>query len=182
MKVAITGTTGGLGSSLKYEFSRNPANEIIELNRPDFNLEDDFTSLPNDWDIFINNAYSEKFGFRQTELLYYLFEANKHRKCHIINIGSVSGDGDRQAVYQYAINKAALEKASTQLSLVESECKVSLIKPGRMKTKMTDHRDDYYRMQPGIVASTAVWMAHQLPEINIKSITVDVQNSNRKIK
>lgn len=180
--IAITGTEGGLGKALKVEFSRDPYNTIIELNRPQHDLDKDLDSYLVDFDIFINCAYSEKNGFAQTDLLYKVFEANKDKKCHIINIGSVSGDGDRHKVYPYGAHKSVLEKASIQLSLVEGPCKVSLIKPGRMKTKMTEHRSDYYRMDPSVVAATAVWMAHQLTEINIKSITVDVHNANRKIK
>ena len=179
--IAITGTDGGLGHAMKVEFSRNPHNTIIELNRPQHDLDRDLDSYLVECDIFVNCAYSEKSGFAQTELLYKLFEANKDKKCHIINIGSVSGDGDRMLVYPYGVHKSSLEKACTQLSLVESECKVSLIKPGRMKTRMTEHRTEYVRMDPSYVAAAAVWMTLQPTELIVKSLTLDVHNSNRKI-
>ena len=179
MKVAITGTDGGLGRALKVEFSRNPHNTIIDLNRPEHDLTKNLDTYLVPFDLFINCAYSDVNGFAQTELLYKLFKENKNKFCHIINIGSVSGDGDRMLLYPYGVHKSSLEKACTQLSLVESDCKVSLIKPGRMKTMMTDHRDAYYRMDPSYVAAAAVWMAHQPKELNIKSLTIDVHNANK---
>lgn len=184
MKVAITGTNGGLGNALKVEFGKSPLVEIIELNRPDFDITFKssrafISSVP--FDLFVNCAYAEDDGFAQTELLYDLFDANKDRECHIINVGSVSGDGDRHKVYPYGPHKSALEKASTQLSLVDGPCKVSLIKPGRMKTKMTDHRNEFYRMEPSIVAAAVVWMAYQPKELNVKSMTYDVHNANRTL-
>jgi len=183
MKVAITGTTGGLGSALVQAFQREYLfGEVIELNRPEYTVGLDESRLFNvDFDIFINNAYSDHNGFAQVELLYGLYELNKHRECHIINIGSVSGDGDRHKVYPYGVHKAALEKASTQLSLVDGPCKVSLVKPGRMNTKRTEHRKEYYRIDPIIVARTVLWVATQPKEINVKSITVDAHNANRKL-
>jgi hypothetical protein len=181
MKIAITGTDGGLGHAMKVEFSRNPHNTIIELNRPEHDLTKNLDSYLVPFDVFVNCAYSDECGFAQTELLYKLFEANKNKECHIINIGSVSGDGDRMLVYPYGVHKSSLEKACSQLSLVESSCKVSLIKPGRMKTRMTEHRSEYLRMDPSYVAAAAIWMVHQPKELNIKSLTIDVHNSNTKI-
>ena len=181
-RIYITGTSGGLGSAIKHELEPSLFVEVVDLNLPDYDLEGDLDRFLVDFDVFINCAYSQDAGFAQTELLYRLFEANKHRDCQIINIGSVSADGDRKEVNQYAIHKAALEKACSQLSLIESECRVSLIKPGRMKTRMTDHRSEFYRMDPQHVAKAIVWMMETPKELNVKSLTLDVHNSNRKIK
>ena len=183
MRIAITGTTSGLGKALVQALQHayyNP--EIIELNRPTIDLERSTAQIidkAGDFDLFINNAHST---FQQTELLYDLFEAHKDRKCDIITVGSVSADGDRKEVNRYAIEKASIDKATAQLQMIESECRVSVIKPGRMKTPMTDHRDEFYRMDPEEVADTIILM-FQLPRsLIIKTITIDVHNSNRKIK
>jgi len=169
MNVYITGTTRGLGRALKKEFTKLKMN-VVGLDRPDYNLKILDSYVRDDFAIYINNAQHE---FSQTELLYKLVEANKHRECHIINIGSVSSDGDRKAVNRYAVYKTALEKACQQLSIINSKCKISLIKPGRMKTNMTDHIDAD-KMDPREVARTIVWVAMQPKHINIKSMSVDL--------
>ena len=168
LKFYITGTRGGLGSAIaKKLHMRFPFDDIQSLNRPEYELKD---INKNDFDVFINCSHYE---FNQTELLYRLFEANKDRECHIISIGSVSSDGDRKSINKYAIEKAALEKACQQLSLVSDKCKVSLIKPGRINTKMVKHIDSK-KMEPEEVAKAVVWVATQPKHINIKSLTIDI--------
>ena len=179
--IAITGTRGGLGSELARFYSLSGW-KVIQLDRPYFDITDPDMSIVPDFDVFVNNAYDEQNGFAQTDLLYKVYEQHKDRDCMIINVGSVSGDGDRHKVYPYGAHKAVLEKASTQLSLVENPCKVCLIKPGRMFTPMTEHRAEYYRMPPIDIVKAIDFMIHQPNEITIKSITVDVHNANRKIK
>jgi NADP-dependent 3-hydroxy acid dehydrogenase YdfG len=179
--IAITGTTSGLGSELARFYSLSGW-IVFQLDRPYFDITAPDMNIIPDFDVFVNNAYDEQNGFAQSDLLYKVYEQHKDRDCMIINVGSVSGDGDRQKVYPYGAHKAVLEKASTQLSLVENPCKVCLVKPGRMKTKMTDHRAEFFRMPPIDVVKAIDFMIHQPKEITIKSITVDVHNANRKIK
>ena len=166
MKVYITGTTSGLGKALLEFFP-----DAFSLNKPHFDLAKDISPfIKDDFDIYINNAH---YAFAQTRLLYALFEKNKHRNCHIISIGSVSSDGDRKTINQYAVEKTALEKASSQLSLIESHCKVSLIKPGRMKTKMVKHIKGVKKMKASEVASLVNFVASQPRHLNVKNITLD---------
>jgi NADP-dependent 3-hydroxy acid dehydrogenase YdfG len=179
-KIVITGTTGGLGSELARYFSLRQW-EVYDMNRPYFDINDPDLSILPDFVVFINNAYDAEHGFAQVDLLYKVYEQHKDRECMIINVGSVSGDGDRHKFYPYGAHKSALEKASIQLSLVENPCKVCLIKPGRMHTKMTEHRQEYYRMPPIDVVKAIDFMINQPKEITIKSITVDVHNANKKV-
>ena len=169
MRVYITGSTKGLGKALKKEFSKIKF-EVVGLDRPEYDLSNTDSYVKDDFVIYINNAHYE---FAQTDLLYKLVEANKDRQCHIINIGSVSSDGDRKAVNRYAIHKTALEKACTQLSLVNSKCKISLIKPGRIDTDMIKETIAP-KMDPREVARAIVWTAIQPRHINIKSMSVDI--------
>jgi NAD(P)-dependent dehydrogenase (short-subunit alcohol dehydrogenase family) len=90
--------------------------------------------------VYINNAY---YNFAQTNLLYDLYEANKHRKCQIINIGSVSSDTERDAINPYVVHKLALDRACMQLQLQDTDCKVILVKMGRMDTPLVAHRVGY---------------------------------------
>lgn len=173
-KIYVTGGSKGLGKEICGVLQRNYLfSEVISLSRDNgYDLRknlDDF--VKDDFEVYVNNAQS---GFAQTELLYKLFEANKHRECHIINIGSVSGDGDRKTVNPYAVEKAALEKATTQLQLVPSECRVSLLKPGRMHTEMVGHIDAP-KLHPYTVAYLINTIVDQPSDVLIKSITVDVK-------
>lgn len=172
MKIYVTGTTSGLGQAIKDEIKKTyiyPT--IIDLNKPDYDLSLNLDNyIKDDFDVYINNAH---YSFAQTELLYKLVEVNKNRECHIINIGSVSSDGDRKIVNHYAIEKTALEKACTQLSLINSKCKISLVKPGRMNTKMVKHIDAP-KLDTKEVARVILWMINQPRHINIKSISVDI--------
>ena len=174
-KIYITGTRGGLGSAIMSKLTLTyPYQDIIELNRPEHDLsrvDGNLDSLvKDDFRIYVNCSHYE---FSQVELLYRLFDHNKDRKCHIINIGSVSSDGDRKAINPYAIQKAALEKACQQLSLISDKCKVSLVKPGRMNTKMVEHIDAP-KMDTATVAESVNWIATQPEHINIKSLTIDI--------
>lgn len=174
MKVYITGTTRGLGRALAKDFTKAKF-KVTGLNRPEYDLTN-YTDgnldkfVKDDFDIYINNA---QYEFAQTELLYRLFENNKDRKCHIINIGSVSSDGDRKAINKYAIAKTALEKACTQLSLIGGRCKVSLIKPGRMNTQMIETTEGA-KLDPREVSRAVVWTAIMPNYINIKSMSIDI--------
>jgi len=176
MKIFVTGVSGGLGN----ELYQNLVGDVVGLARKDFDIStddgiDDIVDLVTDeeFDVFINCAYD---GYGQTDLLYQLFRANADRKCHIINVGSVSSDGDRMNINEYAVAKSALEKASTQLSLIESKCKVSLIKPGRMNTKMVAHQN-VPKMSPSRIATAIQFMIDQPAGINIKSLTIDLQSN-----
>jgi NAD(P)-dependent dehydrogenase (short-subunit alcohol dehydrogenase family) len=177
MKIIITGHTSGLGKSLYDDLSEK--HDVIGLSRQNgHNLSIDLASfMIDDFDVYINNAYH---AYAQTDLLYQLFDKNKYRECTIINIGSVSADGNRDAVNEYAIHKAALEKACSQLQLIDSECKVVHLKLGRMNTPMTDHKSEYPRMDTKYIANAIKWMIDQPNDILIKNLTLDIMHSRRK--
>lgn len=177
MKIVITGHTSGLGKSLYQKFSKDY--DVIGLSRTNgydlsLNLEPFITQ---DFDIFINNAYHK---YSQVDVLYGLFDRNKYKSCTIINVGSVSADGNKDTINEYAIHKSALEKACTQLQLIDSECKVVHLKLGRMNTPMTEHRKEYPRMDTDYIADTVEWIVKQPKDILIKNLTLDIMHSRRK--
>lgn len=174
MKVIITGSTGGLGSALVKTFQDC---EILCLDRINgFDLNKNIDDFVNDtFDVFINNAHS---GFQQTNLLYKLFEKNKSRYCIIVNIGSVSSDGNKDYINEYAVHKASLEKACLQLQLIDSECKVSLVKLGRTNTPMVANRIGYPKMDPNYISQSIRWLVEQPKNIVIKNLTIDQRHSN----
>lgn len=177
MKIRITGHTNGLGSCLYERLKEN--NEVIGMSRSNgYDLsvcEDQFVFA--DFDVYINNAYH---AYAQTNLLYKLFEKNKYRYCSIINIGSVSADGNKDVVNEYAIHKASLEKACSQLQLVDSNCKVVHLKIGRMNTRMTDHLSEYPRIDVSRISDAVEWIISQPKNIVVKNLTLDIMHSRRK--
>lgn len=177
MKIVITGHTSGLGKALYNLLSKD--HEVISLSRQNgYDLSKGLDKfLIDDFDVYINNAYHD---FSQTKLLYQLFEKNKYRDCSIINVGSVSADGNRDTVNEYAVHKASLEKACLQLQLIDTNCKIIHLKLGRMNTPMTDHRSEYPRIETDYIANTIEWVMGQPKDILIKNMTLDIMNSRRK--
>lgn len=176
MKAAITGTTRGLGCSLSRHFQREMVfGEIVRIDRPDFDITKDqekIVEISKGCEVFVNNAHS---GYAQTELLYQLFEANRDRNCVLLNIGSVSADGDRKDVNPYAIQKKALDAACTQLQLVPSKCKVIQIKLGRMETDMVAHIDAP-KMNLDFVSRSIVDVTRMcFGNAYVKTITIDIK-------
>lgn len=169
--IYITGTTRGLGKALKHRFEiEYPFEEIIGLNRPEYDLNNVKKLLKTNFDIYILNAHYE---WSQVELLYDLFEANKNRQCQIAVIGSVSADGDRKEVNRYAIQKKALDAACTQLQLVPSKCMITQFKFGRIDTDLVKDKSGP-KIDP-LDASRLVYDTLQMNSKNhyIKSITID---------
>jgi NADP-dependent 3-hydroxy acid dehydrogenase YdfG len=179
MKIVITGHTSGLGKTLYNILSKD--HEVVGLSRQNgYDLSKNLDAfLVDDFDVYINNAY---YDYSQTTLLYKLFEKNKYRDCAVINVGSVSADGNRDMVNEYAVHKASLEKACLQLQLIDTSCKVVHLKLGRMNTPMTDHRREYPRMETNYIANTVEWLMNQPKDILIKNLTIDIMNSRRKKK
>lgn len=171
MKISITGHTSGLGQSL-YDHWNSVGHTITGYSRENnYSLEDGIEKISQDvsFDVFVNNAY---YSFKQVELLYKLYEKNKNRNCIILNIGSASSDGNVDRIKPYAIEKLALEKACLQLQFNSTNCKVLLLKPGRMKTKMVEHITDS-KLELQSVVTAIDWMINHPPEIIIRSLTID---------
>jgi len=89
MKFFITGTRRGIG---KFLSNKLPTTQDV-----------------TEADVFINCKHD---GFEQVRLLY---EAAKIPGIKIINISSNSGDGIRNKVHPYAVEKIALDAANEQL-------------------------------------------------------------------
>ena len=170
-KVYITGTTRGLGKALEDRYVLQNY-QVVGLNRPGYNLSNIQPYVKDDFDTYIINAH---YGYAQVDLLYELFEANKDRACDIIVIGSVSADGDRKQVNQYAIQKKALDAACTQLQLVKSRCRITQVKLGRMDTDLVSHIDAR-KMKPKDIAHQ-IYLMDSMNQNNcfVKTITIDIK-------
>jgi hypothetical protein len=130
MKVAITGHTLGLGRACYIHYGTNAVG-FSRGNGYDINNPADIIKDSTDCDIFINNAYD---GFAQVNLLYELIKTFKGK---IINISSNSSTGVKNKVWPYSVHKAALDKASEQLS--HNGYDVSNIRFGYIDTARIKH-------------------------------------------
>lgn len=177
MKIVITGHTSGLGKALYDKLSSD--HKVVGLSRSNgYDLSVNTSQfVTDDFDIFINNAYH---AYSQVDLLYQVFDKNKYRDCIIINVGSVSADGNKDIVNEYAVHKAALEKACSQLQLIDTDCRVVHLKIGRMRTPMSDHRKHYPRMEPSYIADSIEWVINQPKNILVKNLTLDIMHSRRE--
>lgn len=150
MKIAITGTSQGLGQHLKQVFEL-PGHDVLEFNRSngyDIKQPGKIVQEAKDCDLFINNAYD---GYGQVDLLYALADAweNKENK-FIINIGSeqtrrwsnhmATGiepfdwrEGQRSI--QYRSHKLSLTEASHYLYQVITWPQIMLVDIGMLDTQ-----------------------------------------------
>ena len=178
--IALTGHTSGIGMAihdrlvnLGFEvrgFSRSSGYDITSKNQVDALLAE-----IGDCSIFINNAAQD---WAQIDLLYRIFDQWKELDKLIINIGSNSGDGNKSRAYKYAIEKAALDKATSQLNNIpNSRCRVTTIRPGWVKTPRIAHLENNEAMLDAIVIAGIIeWIVKMPKHIHIPNLTVVAKN------
>ena len=144
MKIAITGHNQGIGKAFAEHFTRE-GHTIVGISRSDGeNIRRTMhtASLIEPCDFFINNAIS---FYAQTELLFEVWHRwQPYKEVHYIwNIStklctetkdiSINGLTMRESM-QYRNQKMSLELAHEQLNAQSSNIKMSLIRPGSVKT------------------------------------------------
>lgn len=134
MKYAVTGHTQGIGKRLFERLSPN----VIGFSKStghDITVKENRNSIianAFDSNVFINNAYSD---FGQVDLLYELYDSWKNLNKIIVNIGSETTCGIKKHSHIYTAHKIALDKASEQLSHLNTYCKVINIRFGWVGTE-----------------------------------------------
>jgi len=138
MKIGITGTTSGIGKTI-----RQMPYEFAEFNRNDgdlHNVESVYEKL-KECDVFINNAWDNNC---QTKLLKFFIDKWSDMPKKIISIGSsVSTYQPSGAGYNdYVDLKRELRTAHCDIvNLKTSKCKSYLVNPGVTDTKLTKSRN-----------------------------------------
>ena len=145
MKIAITGHKKGIGKAFAEQLSSR-GHEIVGISRSDgenIRRVAHTASLIEPCDLFINNAISM---YAQTELLFEVWHRWQHsdHTHHIWNISTkvcewkkdkkINGLTMRDSM-QYRNQKMALELAHHQLDQQNSNIKMSLIRPGQVRTQ-----------------------------------------------
>jgi NAD(P)-dependent dehydrogenase (short-subunit alcohol dehydrogenase family) len=145
MKIAITGHKRGIGKAFAEQLSAR-GHKIVGISRSDgenIRRTAHTAGLIEPCDLFINNAISL---YAQTELLFEVWHRWKDIKetHHIWNISTklceldhdidIKGITFRESM-QYRNQKMALELAHHQLDFQPSNIKMSLIRPGDVRTQ-----------------------------------------------
>ena len=163
MKIGITGHTSGIGKAI---FEMYP--DSIGWSRSngyDIKKPDKIIRECKNLDVVINNAHD---GFAQIPFLYKLTNSFDGK---IINIGSVSGDGNKSRRHVYAVEKNALDKASEQLYYLGydiTNLRLGLTDTPRVNKPKWKGRE---KMPPEYVVSVIAWILEQ--PYRVKDITVD---------
>ena len=145
MKIAITGHKKGIGKAFAELLSAR-GHEIVGISRSDgenIRRTAHTASIIEKCDAFINNAISM---YAQTELLFEVWHRWQHSESihHIWNISTKLCERDKDTeikgltmreAMQYRNQKMALELAHRQLEAQPSKVKMTLIRPGSVKTQ-----------------------------------------------
>ena len=145
MKIAITGSSSGIGLAVKKELEADY--EIVCLDIAEGFDIDDLTTVGCilDADVFINNAFSKTNPEAQRLLFEAVYEEWKYTEKQIINVGSLSkyySPEDTVTFPRYTNAKKALNEAHCA-ALVQKDRKVRLtqICPGYTDTAMIEEWD-----------------------------------------
>lgn len=151
MKIAITGHKRGIGKEFARQLTKK-GHSIVGISRSDgenIRRVAHTASLIEPCDMFINNAISM---YAQTELLFEVWHRWQHSdQVHYIwNISTrvclwgedraIKGLTMRQSM-EYRNQKMSLELAHKQLEFQPSKTKMSLIRPGSVKTQSFSESD-----------------------------------------
>lgn len=151
MKIAITGSTAGIGLALS-NILRKHGHEIVELSRRlGYNIKSvpKVVNIIEDCDLFINNAQD---GYSQTELLFEVFnrwQDKSNKKIWVISTdltrmpSAIDIPGHTKLeVIKYRNQKLALEDACRQLQMLHL-VDILIIKPGAVATQEGQSADEF---------------------------------------
>ena len=152
----ITGHTSGIGKAIYERFGG------IGLSKScGFDIgSDSITPFIDDCDVFVNNAFSTKDPWAQTDLVY---QGKDKRQ---IVIGSNTTDQTKNFPHPYQSAKIALENACNQLFYQGYD--LTLLKPGYVDTPSVSSVKDR-KMTTHNIIEVIEWVL--LQEFRIKDIT-----------
>ena len=126
MKIAINGTSRGLGKYLTDVLSSYGEIVVVRSRLPDY---ESIINEVRDCDVFINNVHERFF---QVELLHALYRAWRLLDRHVVCIGSRAVNQNASVNSEYASAKVALQSAVDNYIIKDREkkCKLTVLNPG----------------------------------------------------
>lgn len=144
MKIAITGHSAGIGQALAKVYQEQ-GHEIVGLSRRNgYNIRSipKVAAMIEPCDMFINNA---QVGFAQTELLFEVWRLWQGQEKTIMVIGTMMTSmpvPHTPEMYEYLVQKNALDDACRQLMYKSFQPRIIQVKPGAVATQ-NNHNDKY---------------------------------------
>ena len=173
MKVLITGTSHGLGKTLKELLMLN-GYEIGELNSIDA-LSHQLTDIVNEFDVFINNKYSNTL---QSDLFEYVFNKWKYEKKTIVNIlsSALIFDGPNK---QYIEDKRHLENKTFQLRTFDKEVRIINVYPNTLESSYSVNNQKLKFSEVYSVINWVINLPHDIEifEIGISKTKLKIENT-----
>jgi hypothetical protein len=173
MKVLITGTSHGLGKTLKELLMLN-GYEIGELNSIDA-LSHQLTDIVNEFDVFINNKYSNTL---QSDLFEYVFNKWKYEKKTIVNIlsSALIFDGPNK---QYIEDKRHLENKTFQLRTFDKEVRIINVYPNTLESSYSVNNQKLKFSEVCSIINWVINLPHDIEifEIGISKTKLKIENT-----
>lgn len=173
MKVLITGTSHGLGKALKELLMLN-GYEIGELNSIDA-LSHQLTDIVNEFDVFINNKYSNTL---QSDLFEYVFNKWKYEKKTIVNIlsSALIFDGPNK---QYIEDKRHLENKTFQLRTFDKEVRIINVYPNTLESSYSVNNQKLKFSEVCSIINWVINLPHDIEifEIGISKTKLKIENT-----
>lgn len=164
MKIAITGSSRGIGLAISKRFEEQ-GHTIIGFNISNgwdvgnSSTQDKIVQLVKDCDLFINNAHS---GFSQVDLLFKLQESWKGKQKIIANIGSsitMRWDNKNRNI-KYRSEKLALDDACDFLWNKDLWPHIMIFKPCATDTERMSHWTGN-KVDPAHIADFLIYCLNQ---------------------
>lgn len=173
MKVLITGTSHGLGKTLKEVLMLN-GYEIGELNSIDA-LSHQLPDIVNEFDVFINNKYSNTL---QSDLFEYVFNKWKYEKKTIVNIlsSALIFDGPNK---QYIEDKRHLENKTFQLRTFDKEVRIINVYPNTLESSYSVNNQKLKFSEVCNVINWVINLPHDIEifEIGVSKTKLKIENT-----
>lgn len=167
MKIAITGSTNGLGGAFSSLMEQH-GHEIIGFNRSNgydiIDAREQIVQQASDCDIFVNNAWSDIDIMAQTNLFLKMYDQWKFTDKTIVNINSKTHYGNTARPYSRG-KKMLHREAFLAMNHPDRECRLINITPGYVDTDRVKSVEDRIKLSREEVAGYIKWALEQPVEI-----------------
>jgi nucleoside-diphosphate-sugar epimerase len=171
MLTAVTGHTSGIGAGV-WDALRERGHDLRGISRSTgFDLHHFPTIVRTveavaDCDLLVNNAHA---GMAQTRLLYAMSRIwGDNPSKTVLVIGSDSPDGIKPRPHEYAVEKAALDKAVEQLQRCY-RWRLMILRPGYVDTPRVASIEAT-KLPVADVVRTALWMIDSPPHTLVRRV------------